>query len=293
MFDELDVLADLDVMALILPNDYYSTSSRRLPPRLKVLQGGAATTGTSRSRKRTVKQQRDLFSAAKTIERWTGCNLLPVPLKLTQQPTVSDALAPFRGATLPAKLEQYDLLKSLAGTAPAAVRQQALREIDLALGLMSQLLDHDLGLVAIPIFGEIQKRLRHLPVPTADPAREFIANLKSAEGGAANRAEAAALLGVSIATVHNRREARKLVAWPNGANRHHYPRWQFTPEGRILPGVEECLQALRPGDEWADMRFFLSPSNIDGLRPLDLLRAGRREEALELALSTGPEKPAE
>lgn len=114
--------------------------------------------------------------------------------------------------------------------------------------------------------------------------RKLVQQLKDAEGGGLDRNEAAERLSITIPALHNRRKRGGIVAWTDGgADRFKFPSWQFGENG-MLPGIEECLQALEGSDEWAIMRFFLFPSDMaDGKRPLDLLREGRINDALELA----------
>lgn len=119
-----------------------------------------------------------------------------------------------------------------------------------------------------------------------EEGKKEVQQLKEAEGGGLDRNQAADRLSISIPALHSRRKQGRIVAWPDGgAHRFKFPRWQFGANG-MLPGVEDCLQALRGSDEWAIMRFFLFPSeSIGGKRPLDLLREGRIDEAVELAKS--------
>jgi excisionase family DNA binding protein len=115
--------------------------------------------------------------------------------------------------------------------------------------------------------------------------RKVVEGLKSLEGGAIERTEAARRLNVAIQTLHNWVENGRIVAWKDPAGRYRFPNWQFGADG-ILPGIRNCLAELDSGDQWAVMCFFLIPSHyLGGRRPLDLIREGHPEKAIELARS--------
>jgi hypothetical protein len=103
--------------------------------------------------------------------------------------------------------------------------------------------------------------------------------LKETEGGSISSEEAADLLEISKTAVLKRLAAGNLLAWRSERlNAARFPRWQFTEEGTVLPGMGEVLAILNQGDRldtWAKILFFLQvkPSLRDR-RPLDLLRAG-------------------
>jgi len=124
--------------------------------------------------------------------------------------------------------------------------------------------------------------------PKWDPfaeGRKIVEDLKSLEGGAIGRTEAAKRLNVAIQTVHNWVENGRIVAWKDPAGRYRFPNWQFGADG-ILPGIRDCLAKIDSGDQWAVMIFFLIPSHyLGGKRPLDLIREGHPERAIELARS--------
>jgi hypothetical protein len=116
-----------------------------------------------------------------------------------------------------------------------------------------------------------------------EAGRQAIDALKEAEGGHVDRTKAAELLDIGLAQLYNRLDQKKVVAWVDAAGRYHFPKWQFGVNG-LLHGVSECLQILGKADEWAVMRFFLTPSTAAGdVSPLQLLRAGRIEEAKQIA----------
>lgn len=104
-------------------------------------------------------------------------------------------------------------------------------------------------------------------------------DLTSVEGGAVSGTAALWMSGYG--------DLDGLVSWvrnPDGCRldrQRRYPVWQFTEQHRVLPGIREVVQILRSHDQWRIMRYFLGPkAQLDGLRPLDLLRAGEVERVL-------------
>ena len=108
--------------------------------------------------------------------------------------------------------------------------------------------------------------------------------LAEAEGGSYSSEEVARALGYkNRQSVDYQREAGNLVAW-RSTNKWRYPVWQFTKNG-ILPGIKECLHALKAEESWDAMIFFLSKRHsLSGESPLDLLRKGKTEEAIAAAI---------
>jgi hypothetical protein len=73
----------------------------------------------------------------------------------------------------------------------------------------------------------------------------------------------------------------RIVYWRDAKHDFHYPKWQFTPTGAILPGVQEVLQIFRSEDEWGVMSYFLGKrQQLGDRRPLDLLRQGEKATVL-------------
>lgn len=111
--------------------------------------------------------------------------------------------------------------------------------------------------------------------------------LQQADGGALGQVETAERLGVTVDVLQVWTTKRQLVAWQDEARRFRYPVWQFGKHG-LMPGVRDCLAELSGSDQWAAMRFFLTPSRQLGDRtPLALLRNGEIAAVLELACSHG------
>lgn len=112
------------------------------------------------------------------------------------------------------------------------------------------------------------------------------------DGGSYDRKEAAEVVGVTFATLHNWRKSGRLIAWQDEAGRYRFPVWQFHA-GKLLPGLRECLEHLRGANDLAKIGFFVTaverrPPFFRGrepvkICPIELLRAGGKSEAIALA----------
>jgi hypothetical protein len=130
------------------------------------------------------------------------------------------------------------------------------------------------------------------PSPAAVPVgfdpylagREAVRQLQTMEGGAWRTSELHSLFSISSAVLHRRRTEFRIIFWRDAKGDFFYPKWQFTPTGAVLMGIEEILQIFRSTDEWGVVSYFLSPrKSLRNKRPLDLLREGRAAEAIEKA----------
>jgi hypothetical protein len=107
--------------------------------------------------------------------------------------------------------------------------------------------------------------------------------LEQADGGAISAEQVADLLGLSRQGVDYLRKAKRIVGWRLGSGKWHYPVWQFG-DGRVRPGISECLKELPSDDPWSRMIFFLSPrESLSGRRPLDLIVSGDVSRAIAAA----------
>jgi hypothetical protein len=107
--------------------------------------------------------------------------------------------------------------------------------------------------------------------------------LEQAEGGAIAAEDVADLLGVSRQGVDYLRKTKRIVAWRLAGGKWHYPVWQFH-EGRVRPGISECLKEFPSNDPWSHMIFFLSPrESLSERRPLDLIVGGDVSGAVAVA----------
>lgn len=111
--------------------------------------------------------------------------------------------------------------------------------------------------------------------------------LLAMEEGTASGKEFAEALGISRQAVDKRRRAGDLLAVPNGSGDWRYPWWQLQ-EGKVLPYFETVMAALGELSPWAQMDFFLSPDErLGGRRPLDALRKGEIDAAMQSARAEG------
>ena len=112
--------------------------------------------------------------------------------------------------------------------------------------------------------------------------------LLAAEGGAVPVTAAMTILGLkSRQAVQQRRARGNLLGLPLSAGTYLYPVRQFDRQG-VLPGLPETLAALKHLDPWGKAAFLLSgDARLDGLRPLDALRAGRTAEVVAAARHYG------
>ena len=78
-----------------------------------------------------------------------------------------------------------------------------------------------------------------------------VAELQTAEGGAWTGAELEQLFGLKPATLHRRRKEHRVIFWRDARHEFHYPRWQFTETGALLPGVQGVLQTFDSESSWA------------------------------------------
>lgn len=105
-----------------------------------------------------------------------------------------------------------------------------------------------------------------------------------AEGGTMTVSEVAAMLGITRQAVDKRRKAGRLIALSLGQRGFAYPRWQFTDDGNLLPGLEDVLADLDEHSAMARTIFVLRPNTrLDGDRPIDAIRQGRVSEVCRAA----------
>ena len=115
--------------------------------------------------------------------------------------------------------------------------------------------------------------------------------LIEAEGGSMSAEEAAREIGISKTAILKRYQKGQIIAWrEERQNAVRFPAWQFR-DGKVLDGLEEVLKALNAGsrlDDSGRMLFFLSKMGfLGGKRPLDCLRAGDVNKALQAAAGYG------
>lgn len=105
-------------------------------------------------------------------------------------------------------------------------------------------------------------------------ARDRLALDAAALEGALSTSEAAALLGRTEASVRRSRLSGDLYA-PNPGDPVglRFPRWQFTPDGSVVPGLRRILPAFsRDTHPLTIRRFMTEPhQDVDGMSPIEWL----------------------
>jgi hypothetical protein len=106
-------------------------------------------------------------------------------------------------------------------------------------------------------------------------------------GGALAPDAVAARTRMSRQTVSNWRRRGALIALPRGRRKFVFPACQFGDD-RPLPGLDRVLEASQLRDPWARLGMLLAPSpRFGGRSPLELLRAGEIDQAVEVARDAG------
>ena len=94
-------------------------------------------------------------------------------------------------------------------------------------------------------------------------------------------------LGLSRATVDNRRQEGKLLALEFGSKRgFRFPQWQrdLVEERDVRASFEAVLNRLAQVGPWSRYRFFVQSSpELDGRTPVEALRAGEGAAVLHAA----------
>jgi hypothetical protein len=107
--------------------------------------------------------------------------------------------------------------------------------------------------------------------------------LRDAEGGGLSDAEFAARLKIkSRETIRQYREKHRIFGWRKDLRSYRYPAWQIH-HNQLLPGLERVIVVLTQKglQPLSIIGYFLTPSSdLDDVRPLDLLREGRVEEVV-------------
>lgn len=110
------------------------------------------------------------------------------------------------------------------------------------------------------------------------------------EGGVLTAEQTAQWLGITRQAVDKRRKAGKLLGLSLGRRGYVYPAWQLSPDGDLLPGLEEVLAALDENEHTvlSKMIFMLGPSDyLDDQSPLACMRRGCVVEVVRAARAYG------
>lgn len=107
-------------------------------------------------------------------------------------------------------------------------------------------------------------------------AVEILNALKTNEGGAWTEQEMLAKFNLSTNDLRTLRKHHLLLSWVDAKLQNNYPKWQFTEDRTLLPGVQEVLRIFKSDDTWRIMRYFLGHRNqLEGFNALFLLRNGQ------------------
>lgn len=109
----------------------------------------------------------------------------------------------------------------------------------------------------------------------------------SATGELCDSSQAAARLGVRSRQAVQARYRRGTLLGVEQGGRIAFPAWQFSPSGQPYAALARVIQAFRVegiSDPWVVISWFSTPQDeLDGSTPLDWMRQGRPELALERA----------
>jgi hypothetical protein len=108
------------------------------------------------------------------------------------------------------------------------------------------------------------------------------AELIRTAGGLYTLSKVAAILAISEPLVEERRKAGELIA-VRLAESYCYPACQFTPHG-IVTGLPRVLAVMPVRHDWMRLEWLLIPHEaLEGLSPLEALKAGRLEDVIDIA----------
>lgn len=106
-------------------------------------------------------------------------------------------------------------------------------------------------------------------------------------GGVYEVGEVAEFLGVTPAAVHQRRQRGTLLAVRLPHGQWVYPAFQFDPP-ELANDIGPVLRAFRVAEPWTKLSVLLSGApSLGGKRPIDALREGDIEGAVEAVASYG------
>ena len=119
--------------------------------------------------------------------------------------------------------------------------------------------------------------------------REIAAEDLKRSGGSYSLDEVRRLLnGVSRQSVEKRVREGRLLAVSGPNNKRYYPVAQFRDDGSVVEGLREVQRALATENGYAVLNFLVNANpQLDGLKPLDLLKRGEVGRVVEAAERTG------
>jgi hypothetical protein len=151
-------------------------------------------------------------------------------------------------------------------------------------------------------FAEVQQAFLRAVRAAYPPEASIIAaanagflKIMAAEGGSVTAAEAAKLYGgrapVTAEAMRKAAKAAQIIGVQDGLGEWMFPVWQFSERGGVITGLREVLAALKEGhpaySDLTPVTFFLNASPyLDGLTPLQALKAGNIEAVKKQAIAT-------
>lgn len=171
------------------------------------------------------------------------------------------------------------------------MRSRKLKRVTLKNGASAAMLDGD---VAPVVLSESAA-----PSPKAfEPgprARALLRGIEIAEldlaesGGAFDFPQVQRLLrGVSRQRIDQRVQEGSLLAVPGPSNKRRFPAIQFDVDGNVITGLDRVRNVLGFTSPWAVLNFLASPlDDLNGHKPIDLLREGEIDPVLEVARRQG------
>jgi excisionase family DNA binding protein len=117
--------------------------------------------------------------------------------------------------------------------------------------------------------------------------RPFVADASGTDDELIGADEAARRLNVSRATVYNWVDSRRLLGWRLTRQGTLIPAEQIVGPGELVPGIDRVLEILsEPRAAWRflseESPFFDTPQ-----RPIDALKAGKVDDVVEAARTSG------
>ena len=120
-----------------------------------------------------------------------------------------------------------------------------------------------------------------------DALRPFVADASGTDDELISADEAARRLSVSRATVYNWVDSQRLLGWRLTRQGTLIPAEQIVGPGELVPGIDRVLEIL--SDPRAAWRFLSeeSPFFDTPQRPIDALKAGKVDDVVEAARTSG------
>jgi excisionase family DNA binding protein len=120
-----------------------------------------------------------------------------------------------------------------------------------------------------------------------DALRPFVVDASDTDDELISADEAARRLSVSRATVYNWIDSRRLLGWRLTRQGTLIPAEQIVGPGELVPGIDRVLEILsEPRAAWRflseESPFFDTPQ-----RPIDALKAGKVDDVVEAARTSG------